>query len=195
MIIANHSTVVDVVVVVGTLHKLGYTVDGQCVSDCVHHRHLRPVGTSDMWNFAFARRIVEGSGIIPTDQHDGRSAYRAARQALRNDECVLIYPEGDVQVNEEASPRNWRPGAVALAKSSSLPIAFVAHHDTRKLGGGSVIRSILLALTGIIRRPKIQLVFGKPVMPSEIENLDVATATEYLEARLRETWAQAKALN
>lgn len=195
MIIANHSTVVDVVVVVGTLHKLGYTVDGQCTEDCLHHRHLRPVGTSDMWNFAFARRIVEGSGIIPTDQHDGRSAYRAARQALRNDECVLIYPEGDVQVNEEASPRNWRPGAVALAKSSSLPIAFVAHHDTRKLGGGSVIRSILLALTGIIRRPKIQLVFGKPVMPLEIENLDVAAATEYLEARLRDTWAQAKALN
>ena len=195
MIIANHSTVVDVVVVVGTLHKLGYTVDGQCVENCAHHRHLRPVGTSDMWNFAFARRIVEGSGIIPTDQHDGRSAYRAAREALRNEECVLIYPEGDVQVNEEASPRNWRPGAVALAKSSSLPIAFVAHHDTRKLGGGSVIRSILLALTGIIRRPKIQLVFGKPVMPSEIENLDVATATEYLEARLRETWAQAKSLN
>ena len=28
MIVINHTTVVDVVVTVGTLHKLGYTVDG-----------------------------------------------------------------------------------------------------------------------------------------------------------------------
>lgn len=195
MIIANHSTVVDVVVVVGTLHKLGYTVDGPCEGVCKHHRHLRPVGTSDMWNFAFARRIVEGSGIIPTDQHDGRSAYRAAREALRNGECVLIYPEGDVQVNEDASPRSWRPGAVALAKSTPLPIVFMAHHDTRKLGGGSVQRSILLSLTGVFRRPKIQLVVGEPVMPAELENKSGPEITEYLEARLRQTWAQAKALN
>jgi 1-acyl-sn-glycerol-3-phosphate acyltransferase len=195
MIIANHSTVVDVVVVVGSLHKLGYTVDGPCKSNCTHHRHIRPVGTSDMWNFKFARRIVEGSGIIPTDQHDGRSAYRAAREALRNNECVLIYPEGDVQVNPEASPRSWRPGAVALAKSTPLPIVFAAHHDTRKLGGGSVQRSILMALTGVFRKPKIHLVIGKPVLPHELESKTGAEITEYLEARLRQTWEQAKALN
>ena len=51
MIVINHTTVVDVVVVVGTLHKLGYTVDGPCKGVCTHRRHLRPVGTSDMWNF------------------------------------------------------------------------------------------------------------------------------------------------
>ena len=98
MIVVNHTTVVDVVVVVGTLHKLGYTVDGPCQGTCTHHRHIRPVGTSDMWNFPLAKQIVTGSGIIPTDQHDGRSAYRAARGALKNDECVLMYPKGN----------NWR---------------------------------------------------------------------------------------
>ena len=195
MIVINHTTVVDVVVVVGTLHKLGYTVDGPCKETCSHHRHLRPVGTSDMWNFPLAKQIVTGSGIIPTDQHDGRSAYRAARTALKNNECVLMYPEGDVQINAEASPRPWRPGAAALAKSVSMPIVPIAHHDTRKLGSGSVESSILQALSKVFRRPTIQLLIGKPVLASEIADLSMQEANDYLEAKLNQTWLQVKALS
>jgi 1-acyl-sn-glycerol-3-phosphate acyltransferase len=195
MLVINHTTVVDVVVVVGTLHKLGYTVDGPCKGSCQHRRHLRPVGTSDMWNFPLAKQIVTGSGIIPTDQHDGRSAYRAARTALKNDECVLMYPEGDVQINAEASPRPWRPGAAALAKSVAMPILPIAHHDTRKLGSGSVELSILQALSKVFRRPTIHLLFGTPVMASEIADLSMKATNDYLEAKLCETWQQVKAFN
>lgn len=195
MIVINHTTVVDVVVVVGTLHKLGYTVDGPCKGGCTHKRHLRPVGTSDMWNFPLAKQIVTGSGIIPTDQHDGRSAYRAARTALKNNECVLMYPEGDVQINEEASPRPWRPGAAALAKSVAMPIVPIAHHDTRKLGSGTVERSILQALSKVFRRPTIHLLIGTPVTASEIANLSMQETNDFLEAKLMDTWLQVKALN
>jgi 1-acyl-sn-glycerol-3-phosphate acyltransferase len=195
MIVINHTTVVDVVVTVGTLHKLGYTVDGPCKGACSHRRHLRPVGTSDMWNFPLAKQIVTGSGIIPTDQHDGRSAYRAARTALNNNECVLIYPEGDVQTNEEASPRPWRPGAAALAKSVAMPILPIAHHDTRKLGSGTVERSILQALSKVFRRPTIHLLFGTPVMASEIADLSTQATNDYLEAKLNQAWLQVKAFS
>jgi 1-acyl-sn-glycerol-3-phosphate acyltransferase len=195
MIVVNHTTVVDVVVVVGTLHKLGYTVDGPCQGKCTHHRHIRPVGTSDMWKFPLAKQIVTGSGIIPTDQHDGRSAYRAARTALNNNECVLMYPEGDVQVNAEASPRPWRPGATAMAKSALMPILPIAHHDTRKLGSGSVERSIVQALSRIFRRPTIHLLFGTPIMANEIADLSLEATNHYLEAKLNETWQQVKAFS
>jgi 1-acyl-sn-glycerol-3-phosphate acyltransferase len=195
MIVINHTTVVDVIVVIGTLHKLGYTVDGPCKDFCNHQRHLRPVGTSDMWNFPLAKQIVTGSGIIPTDQHDGRSAYRGARTALKNNECVLMYPEGDVQINTEASPRPWRPGAAALAKSVGMPILPIAHHDTRKLGSGSVGRSIVQALSKIFRRPTIHLLFGTPVLENEIADLSRQETNDFLEAKLRETWLQVKALN
>ena len=195
MIVINHTTVVDVVVVVGTLHKLGYTVDGPCKNICSHKRHLRPVGTSDMWNFPLAKQIVTGSGIIPTDQHDGRSAYRAARTALKNNECVLMYPEGDVQINEEASPRPWRPGAAALAKSVAMPIVPIAHHDTRKLGSGTVEQSILQALSKVFRRPIIHLLIGTPVTASEIADLTMQETNDFLETKLMETWLQVKALN
>ena len=195
MIVINHTTVVDVVVTVGTLHKLGFTVDGPCLDGCRHRRHLRPVGTSDMWNFPLAKQIVTGSGIIPTDQHDGRSAYRAARTALKNNECVLMYPEGDVQINSEASPRPWRPGAAALAKSVSMPILPIAHHDTRKLGSGSVERSIVQALSKVFRRPIIHLLIGAPVLASEIAELSMQAANDYLEAKLNQTWLQVKAFS
>ena len=195
MIVINHTTVVDVVVTVGTLHKLGYTVDGPCVGGCTHRRHLRPIGTSDMWNFPLARQIVTGSGIIPTDQHDGRSAYRAAITALKNNECVLMYPEGDVQINSEASPRSWRPGTAALAKSCAMPILPIAHHDTRKLGSGSVMRSILQALSKVFHRPTIHMLIGAPVLASEIASLSMQATNDYLEAKLTETWLQVKAFS
>lgn len=195
MIVINHTTVVDVVVTVGTLHKLGFTVDGPCKGACTHRRHLRPVGTSDMWNFPLAKQIVTGSGIIPTDQHDGRSAYRAARTALKNKECVLMYPEGDVQINAEASPRPWRPGTAALAKSAAMPVLPIAHHDTRKLGSGSVERSILQALSNVFRRPTIHLLIGTPVLASEIAELSMQSANDYLEGKLMQTWLQVRAFS
>lgn len=195
MIVINHTTVVDVVVTVGTLHKLGFTVDGPCKGACTHRRHLRPVGTSDMWNFPLAKQIVTGSGIIPTDQHDGRSAYRAARTALKNNECVLMYPEGDVQINAEASPRPWRPGTATLAKSAAMPVLPIAHHDTRKLGSGSVERSILQALSKVFRRPTIHLLIGTPVLASEIAELSMQSANDYLEGKLMQTWLQVRAFS
>ena len=198
MIVVNHTTIVDVVVVIGTLHKYGFTVDGPCEklkkSGCAHRRHLRPVGTSDMWNFQLAKQIVSGSGIIPTDQFNGSSAYRVALTALRNQECVLMYPEGDVQINAQASPRPWRRGTAALAKSVAMPIVPIAHHDSRKLGTGSAQRSILQALTRVVKRPTIHLMIGKPILASEIANLNEQETSTYLEEKLLNLWKKVSAL-
>lgn len=198
MIVVNHTTIVDVVVVVGTLHKYGFTVDGPCEkrkkSACTHRRHLRPIGTSDMWNFPLAKQIVSGSGIIPTDQFNGSSAYRAALTALGNQECILIYPEGDVQINAQASPRPWRRGATTLAKSVAMPMVPIAHHDSRKLGTGGVKRSILQALSRVVKRPTIHLMIGKPILASEIANLNEQEASSYLEEKLLDLWKKVSAL-
>ena len=193
MLIMNHTTVVDVIVTLGSLHKLGYTVDVACKESCSHTRHIRPIGTSDVWNYSFTRKIVEGSGVIPVDQHDGRSAYRDALRALDNDECVLIYPEGDVKINADASPRPWRPGAVALAKSRLMPIIPIAHHDSRKLGSGTVAKSIILALTRWSKRPVIHLNIGRPIFPEELVGKNATEIGQIMFDRLVETWQLAKA--
>lgn len=191
LIVVNHTTVVDVIVVLGTLHNLGFTTDKPCVGACPHRRHIRPIGTSDIWNFPVARQICEGSSIIPVDQFDGRAAYRAGLTALRNGECVLIYPEGDVQINPQASPRPWRPGAAALAKSGNVTVLPVAHHDSRRLGTGTVARSIIHGLLGVFRVPPVRLRVGKAIAPEELSPLTVQQAGEYLAARLVECWQEA----
>jgi 1-acyl-sn-glycerol-3-phosphate acyltransferase len=191
LIVVNHTTVVDVIVIIGTLHNLGFTTDGPCKGACTHRRHIRPVGTSDMWNYPIARQICEGSSIIPVDQHDGRAAYKLAREALRNGECVLIYPEGDVKINENASPREWRPGASGLAKSGNVTVIPIAHHDSRKLGTGTVAKSILMGLAGVFRVPVIRMRIGKPVSPDVLGPMSVPEANDYLEKQLMNTWLEA----
>lgn len=196
MLIMNHTTVVDVIVTLGSLHELGYTADGPCHGQCSHKRHIRPIGTSDLWNFKFTRRRVVGSGVIATDQHDGRSAFRNALRALDDNQCVLIYPEGDVKVNSEASPREWRPGAVALARSRKMPIVPIAHHDCRKLGSGSVAKSIISALSKVVwKRPAIHLNIGRPILPAELEGKSPTEIGQIMFDRLVETWQVAKAAN
>ena len=192
LIVVNHTTVVDVIVIVGTLHNLGFTVDGPCQGECTHRRHLRPIGTSDMWNYPMARTFCDGSGIIPVDQHDGRAAYRAGLSALRTGQCVLIYPEGDVKTNEDASPRPWRPGAAALARSGDITVIPIAHHDSRSLGHGSVKKSILSALSRFfLLRPRIRIRIGEPITAAELRELAPEDVGEYLESRLRAAWDEA----
>ena len=191
LIVANHVTVVDVVVVLGTLHNMGFTADAPCVGHCPHRRHIRPIGTSDIWNFPIVRDICNGSSLIPVDQHDGRAAYRAGLTALRAGECVLIYPEGDVKENADASPREWRPGAAALAKSDRVTVIPMAHHDSRRMGNGSVARSIITALLKFVRPPHVRLRIGQPVGPEAIAALSVNDTSELLATHLRAAWDEA----
>ena len=191
LIVVNHTTVVDVIVVLGTLHNMGFTCDLPCEDQCTHRRHIRPIGTSDLWEYPVTKQACTNSGIIPVDQHDGRAAYRTALEALRNGECVLIYPEGDVKVHDDGSPRAWRPGAAGLAKSASVTVLPIAHHDSRQLGSGSVAKSILWSFTGALRVPIIRMRIGKPVSPFELAQKNSKEVTEILSAALDKTWAEA----
>ena len=105
-----------------------------------------------------------------------------------------MYPEGDVQINAQASPRPWRRGTAALAKSVAMPIVPIAHHDSRKLGTGSAQRSILQALTRVVKRPTIHLMIGKPILASEIANLNEQETSTYLEEKLLNLWKKVSAL-
>lgn len=191
LIVVNHTTVVDVIVVIGTLHNMGFTCDGPCEEECTHRRHIRPIGTSDIWDFPVARQVCTGSSIIPVDQFDGRAAYRAALNALKAGECVLIYPEGDVQINDEASPRPWRAGAAGLAKSGNVTVIPIAHHDSRKLGSGSVGKSIVQGLAGVFRVPLIRMRIGKPIAPETLGSMNNKETHTFLEEQLKQAWFEA----
>ena len=191
LIVVNHTTAVDVVVVLGTLHNMGFTCDAPCEGVCHHRRHIRPIGTSDLWKFPFSKQACEASGIIPVDEHDGRAGYRAGLKALHSGACVLIYPEGDTKNNAEASPRRWRRGASGLATSGRATVLPIAHHDSRALGAGSHRRAIMTGFSRFFHPPKIHLTIGTPCLPEALASMSAREANEYLEARLQSTWRDA----
>lgn len=191
LIVVNHTTVVDVVVVIGSLHQLGLTVDAKCKGECQHIRHIRPIGTSDIWDYPIARQICANCGIIPADQFDGRAAYRTALAALANGECVLIYPEGDVKVNDDRSPRAWRPGASGLVRQSGAVVIPIAQHDSHNLGHGTVVQSILRALSKVFWRPTVHLEIGTPIDTTALRDLSASAREEVLADALIQAWKKA----
>jgi 1-acyl-sn-glycerol-3-phosphate acyltransferase len=75
-----------------------------------------------------------------------------------------------------------------------MPIVPIAHHDSRKLGTGSVLRSILQALSRVFRRPPIHLMIGTPIFASEIAKFNTSQANDYLEEKLLTLWKKVSAL-
>jgi 1-acyl-sn-glycerol-3-phosphate acyltransferase len=110
---------------------------------------------------------------------------------LRAGDCVLIYPEGDVKINADASPREWRPGAAGLARSGNVTVLPIAHHDSRVLGSNGVMGSVARALLSFVHRPKIRLRIGEAIGPERISQGSVQDAGTMLSARLLETWREA----
>jgi 1-acyl-sn-glycerol-3-phosphate acyltransferase len=77
-----------------------------------------------------------------------------------------------------------------------MPIVPIAHHDCRKLGSGSVAKSIILALSKVAwKRPTIHLNIGRPILPSELEGKSPTEIGQIMFDRLVETWHVAKAAN
>ena len=189
LIVLNHTTPVDVVVTMAALYRAGLRVDLRCDGGCEPgHRHVRVLATDDLLKFPVTRQLAEVSGVIPVTLGHGSSALLAARRALDEGELVVIYPEGDVSAGPDGSPRRWRPGAVALAAGRRVPVYPVAHHDSRRLGNGSIALSIGQALTGVVRRPVIRVYAGSAVTPDELAGRDRREAQRVLEDSLWSAW-------
>ncbi len=192
IVVANHTTVVDVAVVLHVLQRHGLWVDAPCRGGCAPgHRHIRVLATADILRFPVSRQLAERSGAIPVESGHGTGAYRAARRALADGQVVLLYPEGDVSARDDGSPRPWRPGTASLARAAGVPVHPLAHHDSRRLGHGSVPASLVRAVGGIVRLPRIRVLVGEPVPADVVAATPVRELDDLLVARLAETWAGA----
>jgi len=164
IIVANHTSRSDVMVVVSVLRRSGLWIDPPCRRGCAPgHRHIKVLATDYLWDYPVLSSLARRSGAIPVADGNGTPALLAAKRAIDAGEVVLIYPEGDVQARHDARPRTWLGGAVALA-ALGVPVHPVAHHDARALGGtGSVVSNLLWGITGLVRVPLIRVYAGPPV--------------------------------
>ena len=193
LMVLNHTSAADVVVTMASLRRHGLRIDPVCRNSCAPgHRHIKVLATDDIFKYPVVRGLGRNSGVIPVAAANGAPALMAAARSLRAGEVVAIYPEGDLDVVHDGSPRAWRPGAAALT-ALGVPVHAVAHHDSRSLGGGRGVHiNALHALTGFARVPLIRVYAARPVMPNDVSGLSRAEAQTVLEDRLFEAWNSAR---
>src|SRR5699024_5191314 len=95
----NHTSIADVPAVLATLFSNGLRPSVPCGQEgCgTHHGHVRFLAATPVFSHPIIGRFARASGMIEVGwRQAGTSALRAAREALRRDEIIGIYPEGDV---------------------------------------------------------------------------------------------------
>ena len=160
IIAANHSSHLDTLAVM--------TVLGD------ESKRLRVLAAKDYWFSTRFKSWFSGELLkfVPFDRHANfLQGLRISQEVLKQNECLLIYPEGTRSVTGELQP--FKPGLGLLAYESGSPIipAYIdgTYHALPK---GK----------NLPRKSRIQVIFGKPIVPSsghEVGEMDAASGLEH----------------
>ncbi|ALO92379.1 acyltransferase [Streptomyces hygroscopicus subsp. limoneus] len=154
IIIANHTSLSDPVIVLAALRRLG----------------TEPVvlAAAGLWRIPVLGRVLTREGHIPVHRHDPRAAQalQRAQDALAAGRSVLLYPEGGLPHRKgvrEAPPRPVHPGLFHLACSSGAQVVPLGQAGARALASGSPVQQVARLLTAPLRRPRLYVHVGTPL--------------------------------
>lgn len=86
-------------------------------------RRPRFLAKAELYRNWFLGRVLRGTKQIPVERGSGDSApLDAAKRALREGECVVVYPEGTITKNPDYSPMGAKTGVARLTLASEVPI-------------------------------------------------------------------------
>lgn len=119
----NHVSHEDPVVIGALAHRAG--------------RRVRAVAINDVFDLFFVGWVLRAAGQIPLDRERSRDGLVAARDALRDGEGLMLYPEGTIVRPGQA--QQARAGIGRLALHGDVPVVPVtswglAGPRARKLG-------------------------------------------------------------
>ena len=148
---------------------------GGCVLAANHVSHLDPLtfahfvygygrltrflAKSEMFTVPVVGRIVRSAKQIPVYRltSDASLSFTAAVAAVRDGECVAVYPEGTITRQPELWPMTGRTGAARIALASSAPVIPIAQWGANHILAPYAKRPRLLP------RKTIHVVAGPPV--------------------------------
>ena len=143
IIAANHSSHLDTLAVM--------TVLGD------ESKRLRVLAAKDYWFSTRFKSWFSGELLkfVPFDRHANfLQGLRISQEVLKQNECLLIYPEGTRSVTGELQP--FKPGLGLLAYETGSPIIPTYINGTyHALPKGR----------SLPRKSRIQVTFGKPIVP------------------------------
>ena len=103
--------------------------DPLCTAYLVDRAGRRPryLAKASLWKNPVMRVIVSGCGQIPVERGTGNeSPTRAAEDALRKSEVVVVYPEGTITTNLDLTPMKGKTGVARLTLATGVPVTPVA---------------------------------------------------------------------
>ena len=159
IIAANHSSHLDTLAVLTVLGK--------------ESKRLRVLAAKDYWFSTRFKSWFSGELLkfVPFDrQANFLQGLRISQEVLKQNECLLIYPEGTRSVTGELQP--FKPGLGLLAYETRSPIIPTYINGTyHALPKGR----------NLPRKSHIQVTFGKPIAPPSGHGIGEADAASGLE--------------
>jgi 1-acyl-sn-glycerol-3-phosphate acyltransferase len=127
------------------------------------HRRPRFMAKHELYGNWFLRNLLQGARQIPVERGSGSAApLEAALAALKDAECVVIYPEGTITRNPDFTPMQGRTGVARLTLASEVPVVPMAVWGSQHVWQRDGARSLKLG------RP-IWVKAGPPMDLSEYE--------------------------
>jgi 1-acyl-sn-glycerol-3-phosphate acyltransferase len=137
-------------------------------------RRMNFLARQSLFRFAPFRWLIQSLDAIPIDRDGtGLGGLKETLKRLKRGEIVLIFPEGTRTSDGEVAA--LKPGFVALARRAAVPLlpvavdgAFQAWPKGQALPGRSIIH----------------VVYGPPLMPAELPQLDDEQLVAEMQSRI-----------
>ncbi len=115
VVVTNHNSHLD------PLFFAHYLVD--------HGRSPRFLGKIEVFRVPLVGAVLRSADQIPVHRESGQAvdAYRSAVQAIRENKCVAIYPEGTLTRDPGLWPMRGKTGAARVALETRCPVVPIAH--------------------------------------------------------------------
>ncbi len=95
----------------------------------------RFLGKEAVFRIPLAGRILRSAGQIPVyrETADASRSFRDAVQAVRDGECVVIYPEGTLTRDPDLWPMRGKTGAARVALETGCPVVPLAQWGSHRI--------------------------------------------------------------
>lgn len=132
----------------------------------------RLLATGGLFHAPILGPIMRRSGHIQVDrgQHTVTQALHGAIEALDEESCVVIYPEGGITLDPGVWPQRGKTGVARLAFATDTPVLTVAQwgaHEVMAWDHAPTMARTLL--TALFRRPETKIHFGSIIDLSDVD--------------------------
>ncbi|HSX66396.1 lysophospholipid acyltransferase family protein [Nocardioides sp.] len=121
ILVANHVTKIDPLTIAHYVHD--------------HGRMPRFLAKAGLWDVPVVGWLARSTKQVPVARMsaDAVGAFNAAIEALREGECIVVYPEGTVTRDPGLWPMRGKTGAARMALESGAPVVPVAHWGEQEI--------------------------------------------------------------